>query len=96
MNWFEARTWAAQLVYGGDDDWRLPTAWNRDGSPPSYGFYHGSELGHLSYDELGGTGGPYPYGKPLLTDNNNPNLALFTNIMDSGPNPYWAVHWSGT
>lgn len=26
MNWSEAITWADQLVYGGFDDWRLPTA----------------------------------------------------------------------
>ena len=23
-NWFDAMTWAANLVYGGYDDWRLP------------------------------------------------------------------------
>lgn len=25
MNWYSANTWAANLVYGGFDDWRLPT-----------------------------------------------------------------------
>src|ERR1051325_136730 len=39
MTWYQARDWASQLVYGGYDDWRLPSAWNRDGSVPSYGFY---------------------------------------------------------
>lgn len=32
LNWFEANEWAAGLVYGGLDDWRLPTV--SAGSPP--------------------------------------------------------------
>jgi hypothetical protein len=84
------------LVYGGYDDWRLPSAWNKDGSVPEYGFYrNGSELGHLFYDELRGSNFGFN-GGPLLTNNTNPNLALFTNIMDSGPSPYYVGYWSGT
>ena len=29
--------WADQLVYGGYDDWRLPDAYNQDGSGPDHG-----------------------------------------------------------
>jgi hypothetical protein len=32
MTWWGAMAWANQLVYQGYDDWRLPTALNRDGS----------------------------------------------------------------
>lgn len=38
MTWYEATDWANNLVYGGYDDWRLP----------SY-----DQLNHLFYDELG-------------------------------------------
>lgn len=53
-NWDAATTWADTLVYGGYSDWRLPTAFNGDGSGPCYGLNCiGSELGHLYYTELG-------------------------------------------
>jgi hypothetical protein len=42
MNWDAANTWAANLNYGGFDDWRLSTP---------------SELGHLFYLELDGVRG---------------------------------------
>lgn len=32
MTWDEAMTWVSNLVYGGYDNWRLPTALNQDGS----------------------------------------------------------------
>ncbi len=62
MSWEEAKTWAADLVYGGYDDWRLPSAFNPDGSGPCglpAGAFDctGSELGHLFYTELGNSAG---------------------------------------
>lgn len=42
MNWYAANTWAANLSYGGFDDWRLPTT---------------SEMSHLFYRELDGAYG---------------------------------------
>lgn len=56
MSWFAAMTLADNLVYGGYDDWRLPTTkqpdstcGNQDGGI-SFGFScTGSEMGHLYY-----------------------------------------------
>ncbi|MDA8978183.1 hypothetical protein N9H21_02585 [bacterium] len=45
-------TWAAQLEYGGYDDWRLPSA----GSTPTDGYnVTTGELGHMYYNNLGNT-----------------------------------------
>ncbi len=62
MSWQDSLTWAANLVYGGFDDWRLPSALNQDGTGPCggpNGAYNcnGSEMGHLWYVELGNTAG---------------------------------------
>jgi len=52
MNWFDAMTWADQLVYAGLDDWRLP-----DGDDS-----FGAELGHMYYDNLSGSSSsPSPF-----------------------------------
>jgi hypothetical protein len=86
MTWNQAMAWVEQLTYGGYDDWRLPTAYNQDGSGPAGGAgdaYNktGSELGHLFYTELGGIAGNSIAGSP------DPDLALFVNIQES--EPYW-------
>jgi len=79
MNWSDASAWVDQLVYGGYDDWRLPTALNPDGSGPD-GWYSdpfnkkGSEMGHLFYDELGGT------ANESIWNSTDPDLGLFVNI----------------
>ncbi len=44
MNWDAAVTWADQLVYGGYDDWRLPTTPGTNEGTISEG-----EMGHLYY-----------------------------------------------
>lgn len=77
--WSEAMTWASNLVYGGYDKWRLPT------SDSNCGFLNcnGSEMGHLFYDEFGGTA-----WSSILTIT-DPDLALFANI-------YPSFYWSGT
>lgn len=61
MSWYQAKSWADNLVYGGYDDWRLPSAINRDGTGPDWAYrwnshVTGSELGHLYYVELGNVG----------------------------------------
>ena len=53
MNWFGAQAWANSLNYGGYNDWRLPNA----GLSPVMGYVSNSEMGHLFYNELGGTAG---------------------------------------
>ncbi|MBN1848608.1 MAG: DUF1566 domain-containing protein [Deltaproteobacteria bacterium] len=98
MTWAEATTWADQLIFGGYDDWRLPTALNPDGTGPD-GWHNDaynkntSEMGHLFYDELGGIAGASIY------DSSDPDLAMFMNIQGDlwtnpdgtfgGSDPYW-------
>jgi len=62
--WLDQREWAFTLTVNFNgiiiDDWRLPTAYNQDGSGPCV-LYNctGSEMGHLYYTALGNTaGGP--------------------------------------
>lgn len=52
MNWNGAMTWAANLSYGGYDDWRLPTHLTVDTS----------ELRHLTNVELGNPTSPINTG----------------------------------
>jgi len=80
MDWNTAMTWAANLVYGGKDDWRLPTA------DTVCGFANnctGSELGHLFYQELGVTSGNN------ITTGTPSELAKFSNIQS-------LYYWTGT
>ena len=62
MGWDAAKTWVAQLSYGGFDDWRLPTANLINASNPcdandgscDYGYNNTTgELGHMFYSNLG-------------------------------------------
>lgn len=103
MSWTAANTWASALVYGGFDDWRLPTV-----SPLSdtgcetsddfgsgvtqyYGYTcSGGELGGLFITELGTlAGGSVLDPDPSKTPEQTANLALFTNVLS-------VVYWSGT
>lgn len=83
MNWLDANIWAASLNIGGINGWRLPTT----DIPCQVYNCTGSEMGHLFYNELGGTAG----SSILLSL--DPDLALFTNIV---PSVVWSGHWSGT
>ena len=98
MNWTTANDWANNLVYGGFDDWRLPTTnttvssncaenFNPGGGFPLqyFGFNcTGSEMGHMFYNEFGATA-----GNSILSGSNAANLALFTNVQSFD-------YWSGT
>ena len=98
MNWTTANNWANNLVYGGFDDWRLPTTnttassncslnFNPGGGFPQqyFGFNcTGSEMGHMFYNEFGATA-----GLSILAGSNAANLALFTNVQSG-------TYWSGT
>lgn len=77
MTWFAAQAWASSLIYGGYNDWHLPTT-----IPPLSGSNQsGSEMGHMFYSELGGTSGT------SITIKHNPNYNLFSNIQSWG---YWS------
>ena len=88
MNWTTANNWANNLVYGGFDDWRLPTSLNADGTGPcgDIGNFNcsGSEMGHMFYNNWGATA-----GNAFSTGSNAANLALFTNVQSY-------IYWSGT
>jgi hypothetical protein len=49
MTWNDANTWAQNLLYGGYDDWRLPTF--DPAHAPDYSLLH--EMAFLNYIELG-------------------------------------------
>ena len=91
--WSVANTWAANLSIVDTvnnityDNWRLPTTLQPDASCSvqvsgvSYGYCTGSEMGHLFYAELDGTG-----NESILTSG-DPDLAKFTNLQ---ANTYWS------
>jgi len=81
MTWNSAIAWAASLNVGGFNDWRLPTLINSGGGAPCTSLNCTDiELGHLFYDELGGTA-----GNSIFTSS-DPDLALFT--LTTGA--YWS------
>jgi hypothetical protein len=109
MNWTGATTWAANLVYGGYSDWRLPTT--VDG--PYVLGYNGtttagfnittSEMGYMYYINLANTGyydtsGPPPPG-PQSGWSLTPN-ATFTdgngNTVSFQNLQTDDIYWSGT
>ncbi len=84
MNWDAANTWAAGLSVGGNDNWRLASALNADGTGPCFGYYcTGSEMGNLFYNVLGGD------ARDLLSIVHNANYDLFSNIQILYP--YWSA-----
>ncbi len=81
MDWSAANIWAETLVFGGYDDWRLPTTLPE---PPLNGYdLTESEMGHLFYEELGGI------AHEQLSITHDADYDLFSNIQA------W-VYWSGT
>ena len=86
MDWSSANDWANNLVFGGFDDWRLPSAQNTDGSGvcgPAFDCSD-SEMGHMFYNNWGAT-----RGQDFFNGANAANLALFSNVQ-AGP------YWTGT
>lgn len=79
MTWADAKAWAEALVYGGYDDWRLPDAFNADGTGPCIGFNCStSEIGHMFFNNWGATA-----NNDFSTGTNAANLALFTDVKSS-------------
>jgi hypothetical protein len=103
MNWSAATTWASNLVYGGYDDWRLPTTTDtgapgaqctNNGTDCGYNVDPGSsELAHLFFVELGNlsafdTSGSFRGGSPGV-DWGVVHTGPFVNLQSN-------VYWSGT
>ncbi len=93
MTWGTANNWIAGMNtsnYLGYSNWRLPTAFNQDGSGPDFGADNGtglatdSEMGHLFYNEFGGTAQSTVFGAPIFDLQNN--SAPIFNMHD---NTYW-------
>lgn len=79
----DAEYWANQLIFAGYDDWRLPSAYNQDGSGPCRGLNcTDSELGNLFYNALGNgpNSGPGEFTNP----------GPFINVQT------WIGYWSDT
>jgi len=102
MTWSEATAWANNLVYGGYDDWRLPTLNPFDttcshsgyaGAP--YGLYYygynctGGELSGLFVSDLGNKADESALNQTGDTAEEIANLGLFSNVQSN-------VYWSGT
>jgi hypothetical protein len=88
MRWVDAVAWADQLEYGGYDDWRLPSAYNEDGTGPDSGYVLGSEMGHMYYENLSGSaGGPMP--SPIFLDGYDGDIVSFVNLQPD-------IYWTGT
>lgn len=82
-----ASAWAASLNVDGITGWRLPTTLHPDAtcftaSDSTGGDCTGSEMGHLFYNELGGT-----ENNSILTSG-DPDLALFSNLQSFR---YWSA-----
>lgn len=70
-----ARAYAAALSLGGFSDWRLPSAFDLDGSLPCAGYgCVGNELGYMHYVNFGAMA-----GQNSFAGSNAANIALFTN-----------------
>ncbi len=85
MDWDSAKAWADNLVVGGYDDWRLPSAQHSAATVCGPAFdCTDSEMGHMFYDNWGAT-----RGQDFFNGSDVANLALFSNVQ-AGP------YWTGT
>ena len=102
MTWDVATAWANNLVYGGYDDWRLPTLNPADttcsanfnpggGFPTQYVGFNctGGELSGLFVTDLGNKANESVLNQTGDTPEQIANLALFSNVQSFG-------YWSGT
>jgi hypothetical protein len=81
MTWGNAVAWATQLSYAGFTGWRLPNAYNQDGSGPNLGGnVSGSELGHMYYNNLGGVWNDPVLLNPTFIDGNGKTVS-FQNMQ---------------
>ena len=95
MTWDAATAWANNLVYGGFDDWRMPTLNPADtsctgGSGAGFGYNcTGGEMSGLFVTDLGNKANQSVLNQGGDTAEQIANLALFSNVQSFG-------YWSGT
>lgn len=92
MTWTETNEWVNNLVYGGFDDWRLPSVntllTDAANSPETaYGFTSG-ELGYMYYINLENCLCPTIAGSFSFIDGVSGELMSFLNVPSQG-------HWYG-
>ena len=88
-DWNDANRWVQNLVYGGFDDWRLPTTLDGYRSFSDAASYNitSSEMGHLYYVELGNKGYLDANGN-VNPDWGLANTGPFINVQRSW---YWST-----
>ena len=84
MPWNQAMSWAANLEYGGYDDWRLPT-YDPDGNHQRDDATTEHEMAYLIYTELGNNDGDWPM-----------NYGPFINVNPNYHDESGYSHWSST
>ena len=95
MTWNNAVAWADQLVYGGYDDWRLPTTldgpyvFGYDGTTTAGYNITSSEMGYMYYKNLGNLGYYDTSGSGSQPGWDLNKTGPFTNLQPG-------VYWSGT
>ncbi len=88
MTWFGAQAWVSNLNYGGYSDWRLPNP-----SPVAgFGYESSSEMGHLFYNELGGTAGSAIPDTGTFSHQNS----VYWSGSEDAPNPNFAWYFDTT
>ena len=92
MDWDGANNWTNNLVFGGIDGWRLPTALNQDGSGPcAAANCSGSEMGHLWYVELGNIADPAP--SFIANTGDFQNLEIYAYWSGTEYSPFTQMAW---
>lgn len=96
MPWDDAVSWADTLIYGGYDNWRLPTTVDGryedgdDGTTTGGTNITSSEMGYMFYVNLGNLGYRALDGTPVPDgDYGLNNTGPFVNLQNAG-------YWSGT
>ncbi len=96
MSWSDAVSWAESLVYGGFDDWRLPSTVVFDPNcSDNLGTYtqgyncNSSEMGHIFYNELNNLGYVAPDGTTPQPGWGLSNTGPFIYIQEDSVG-YWS------
>jgi len=105
LTWSQANTWAANLVFGGFDDWRLARIVSTSPSTTNLNCgsigaaacaASGNELGYMYYHYLGGTPPQNKSGNQTATGGvtlNNISTAIYWSGTEYDPSPPFPSAW---